>query len=122
MQPVPVSIISGFLGSGKTSLLNHVLANAKGRKLAALVNDFGVLDRPLVLVCVRLDFVDCVLEACDFSLFATQNPPNRGDTKDKNRGRHAGDSVEFFLVEFLGHAFAGIDEIKTAVGFPRRSQ
>ena len=44
MQPVPVSIISGFLGSGKTSLLNHLLANAKGRKLAALVNDFGALN------------------------------------------------------------------------------
>jgi cobalamin biosynthesis protein CobW len=38
---VPVTIISGFLGSGKTSLLNHLLSHANGRKLAALVNDFG---------------------------------------------------------------------------------
>ncbi|MDB4106525.1 GTP-binding protein [Alphaproteobacteria bacterium] len=41
---IPVSIISGFLGSGKTSLLNHLLAHAGGRKLAALVNDFGALN------------------------------------------------------------------------------
>lgn len=44
MPSVPVTIISGFLGSGKTSLLNHLLSHAKGRKLAALVNDFGALN------------------------------------------------------------------------------
>jgi G3E family GTPase len=43
-SPIPVSIIAGFLGSGKTSLLNHLLAHAGGRKLAALVNDFGALN------------------------------------------------------------------------------
>lgn len=41
---IPVTIIAGFLGCGKTSLLNHLLANAKGRRLAALVNDFGALN------------------------------------------------------------------------------
>src|ERR1700675_3809716 len=38
---VPCTIVTGFLGSGKTTLIRHVLANAQGRRLAALVNEFG---------------------------------------------------------------------------------
>ncbi|MBV8185057.1 MAG: cobalamin biosynthesis protein CobW [Hyphomicrobiales bacterium] len=38
---VPCTIITGFLGAGKTTLIRHVLANAQGRKLAVIVNEFG---------------------------------------------------------------------------------
>jgi cobalamin biosynthesis protein CobW len=38
---VPCTIITGFLGSGKTTLIRHVLANAQGRRLAVIVNEFG---------------------------------------------------------------------------------
>ena len=38
---VPCTIVTGFLGSGKTTLIRHVLANAKGRRLAVIVNEFG---------------------------------------------------------------------------------
>ena len=38
---VPVTIVTGFLGSGKTSLLNHILSGDHGRRIAVLVNDFG---------------------------------------------------------------------------------
>lgn len=38
---VPCSIITGFLGAGKTTLVRHVLENAKGRRLAVIVNEFG---------------------------------------------------------------------------------
>jgi len=38
---VPVTIITGFLGAGKTSLLNHILSGDHGRRIAVLVNDFG---------------------------------------------------------------------------------
>ncbi|HJN19202.1 MAG TPA: GTP-binding protein [Armatimonadota bacterium] len=39
---IPVHILAGFLGAGKTSLLNHVLRNMPGgQKLALIVNDFG---------------------------------------------------------------------------------
>ncbi|MEM9944489.1 MAG: GTP-binding protein [Cyanobacteria bacterium P01_D01_bin.36] len=40
-QGMPVTVITGFLGSGKTSLLNHILSNAGGLKVAVLVNEFG---------------------------------------------------------------------------------
>ncbi|WP_075214824.1 cobalamin biosynthesis protein CobW [Mongoliimonas terrestris] len=38
---VPVTIVTGFLGAGKTTLIRHVLEAAKGRRLALIVNEFG---------------------------------------------------------------------------------
>src|ERR1700752_2113211 len=38
---VPCTIITGFLGAGKTTLIRHVLANVEGRRLAVIVNEFG---------------------------------------------------------------------------------
>ena len=38
---IPCTIVTGFLGSGKTTLIRHVLANANGRRLAVIVNEFG---------------------------------------------------------------------------------
>lgn len=38
---VPCSIVTGFLGAGKTTLVRHVLQNAGGRRLAVIVNEFG---------------------------------------------------------------------------------
>ncbi len=38
---VPCTIVTGFLGAGKTTLIRHVLAHAQGRRLAVIVNEFG---------------------------------------------------------------------------------
>ncbi len=38
---IPTTVITGFLGSGKTTLVRHILANAGKRKLALIVNEFG---------------------------------------------------------------------------------
>jgi len=40
---LPITIIGGYLGSGKTTLVNHLLRNADGKRLAVLVNEFGEL-------------------------------------------------------------------------------
>ncbi|MDI1263786.1 MAG: GTP-binding protein, partial [bacterium] len=41
--PIPVTLIGGYLGAGKTTLVNSLLRNANGRRLAVLVNEFGSL-------------------------------------------------------------------------------
>jgi cobalamin biosynthesis protein CobW len=53
MRKIPATIITGFLGAGKTSLLRHLVANAEGRRIALVINEFGALgiDRELLLGC-----------------------------------------------------------------------
>jgi cobalamin biosynthesis protein CobW len=41
MSKIPVTVITGFLGAGKTTLIRHLLQNAKGRRLALIINEFG---------------------------------------------------------------------------------
>jgi cobalamin biosynthesis protein CobW len=41
MHKIPVTVITGFLGSGKTTTIRHLLQNNQGRKIAVLVNEFG---------------------------------------------------------------------------------
>ena len=50
---IPVTIITGFLGAGKTTLIRHLLQNADGRKIALVVNEFGDvgIDRKLLTDC-----------------------------------------------------------------------
>ncbi|MCB8820784.1 cobalamin biosynthesis protein CobW [Microvirga rosea] len=43
LTKIPCTIITGFLGAGKTTLVRHLLENAGGRRLAVLVNEFGDL-------------------------------------------------------------------------------
>lgn len=44
MSKIPLTVLSGFLGSGKTTILNHLLHNPHGRRITAIVNDFGALN------------------------------------------------------------------------------
>ena len=50
---IPATIVTGFLGAGKTSLIRHLLATPDGRRLAVIINEFGDLgvDRELLLGC-----------------------------------------------------------------------
>ena len=40
---IPATVITGFLGAGKTSLIRHILANAEGRRIALVINEFGAV-------------------------------------------------------------------------------
>jgi cobalamin biosynthesis protein CobW len=56
---IPATVITGFLGAGKTSLIRHMIENNQGKRLAFLINEFGDLgiDRELLL--------GCGIEGCD---------------------------------------------------------
>ncbi len=43
LNKIPVTVITGFLGSGKTTLIRHLMRNPQGRRLAVLVNEFGTV-------------------------------------------------------------------------------
>ena len=40
---IPTTVITGFLGSGKTTMIRHMLENANGKKIALIINEFGDL-------------------------------------------------------------------------------
>jgi cobalamin biosynthesis protein CobW len=41
LQKIPATVITGFLGAGKTTLIRHLLQNARGRRIALIINEFG---------------------------------------------------------------------------------
>ncbi len=56
---IPATVITGFLGAGKTTLIRHIMSNAGGRRIALIINEFGDLgvDREVV--------TGCGIEGCD---------------------------------------------------------
>ncbi|QUJ76330.1 cobalamin biosynthesis protein CobW [Sulfitobacter albidus] len=43
LSKIPVTVITGFLGAGKTTLIRHLMTQSNGRRLAVLVNEFGTV-------------------------------------------------------------------------------
>ncbi|GAB4368941.1 MAG: cobalamin biosynthesis protein CobW [Elainellaceae cyanobacterium] len=57
MHKIPVTVITGFLGAGKTTLIRHLLQHNQGRRIAVLVNEFGEIgiDGDLLRACQICD-------------------------------------------------------------------
>jgi len=62
--PVPVLLVTGFLGAGKTTVVNHLLAHADGRRIAAVVNDFGAINIDAELIAGASDGVVSLSNGC----------------------------------------------------------
>ena len=58
MKRIPATVVTGFLGAGKTSLIRHLIETANGHRIALIINEFGDLgiDREIV--------TGCGIEAC----------------------------------------------------------
>ncbi|MBB4285170.1 cobalamin biosynthesis protein CobW [Roseospira goensis] len=52
-RPIPTTVVTGFLGAGKTTLIRHLMANAGGRRIALVINEFGDIgmDREILSAC-----------------------------------------------------------------------
>lgn len=50
---IPATVVTGFLGAGKTTLVRHVLGNARGKRIALIINEFGDIgvDRDVLAGC-----------------------------------------------------------------------
>lgn len=59
-----VTVVSGFLGAGKTTLVNHLLTHAGGRRLGVMVNDFGALNIDEALIDERRDDLITLSNGC----------------------------------------------------------
>jgi G3E family GTPase len=64
MHPVPILLVAGFLGAGKTTVVNHLLAHAEGRRIAAVVNDFGAINIDAELIDGASDGVVSLSNGC----------------------------------------------------------
>ncbi len=63
-MPVPILLVAGFLGAGKTTVVNHLLAHAGGRRIAAVVNDFGAINIDAELIAGASDGIVSLANGC----------------------------------------------------------
>ena len=68
IKTVPITLITGYLGSGKTTLVNHILRNSKNHKMAVIVNDLGEVN-----IDAELISKEGVVSSKDENLVSLQN-------------------------------------------------
>ncbi|GAA3376563.1 GTP-binding protein [Streptomyces sannanensis] len=76
-QQIPVVVLAGFLGSGKTTVLNHLLRHSGGTRIGAIVNDFGAIEIDAMTIAGQVDStvslgngcLCCAVDASELDVF-----------------------------------------------------
>jgi G3E family GTPase len=95
---IPVTLIGGYLGAGKTTLVNHLLRNAGGRRLAVLVNEFGQLPIDAGLIVAREGNLISISGGCICCSFGSDLLAALIELKGR------GDAIDHLLIETSGVA------------------
>jgi G3E family GTPase len=99
--PIPVTLIGGYLGAGKTTLVNSLLRNAAGRRLAVLVNEFGDLPIDADLIEARDDNLISISGGCICCSFGSDLVGALIDIRAR------GQKIDHLLIETSGVALPG---------------
>jgi G3E family GTPase len=98
---IPVTLIGGYLGAGKTTLINSLLRNAAGRHLAVLVNEFGALPIDADLIEARDQNLISISGGCICCSFGSDLVAALIEI------RAAGRQIDHLLIETSGVALPG---------------
>ena len=98
---IPVTLIGGYLGAGKTTLVNSLLRNAGGRRLAVLVNEFGALPVDADLIVAREDNLISISGGCICCSFGSDLVAALMDIRTR------GQPIDHLLIETSGVALPG---------------
>jgi G3E family GTPase len=108
---LPVTVIGGYLGAGKTTLINHLLRNANGLRLAVLVNEFGELSIDADLIEAEEDGLMSISGGCVCCAYGNDMIGVLEDIRDAKPG------FDHVLLEASGVALPA--SIMTTVGLVR---
>lgn len=114
--PVPVFVLAGPLGAGKTTVLNHVLRHSADTRIGVIVNDFGDIDVDGLLVSGQADSTVSVAGGC---LCCAADDDEIAGHLDRLTRPRAG--IDVVLVEASGVADPVTLVVKVVAGLGRRA-
>lgn len=98
-KKIPILALTGFLGSGKTSLLNHLLKENQGLKIGVIVNDFGSINIDSLLVARQ---TDSKLELSNGCICCASEDSGLDDAISQLA--HIGSTLDYIVIEASGLA------------------
>lgn len=98
-KKIPMLVLTGFLGAGKTSLLNHILKENKGLKIGVIVNDFGAINIDSLLVARQ---TDSKLELSNGCICCAIEDSGLDDAISQLA--HTGSTLDYIVIEASGLA------------------
>lgn len=96
---IPIILLTGFLGAGKTSLLNHLLRNKDNFKIGVIVNDFGKINVDALLVEAQ---TDTTLELSNGCICCSLEDEGLDDALGQLA--HRGSRLDYIIIEASGLA------------------